>query len=335
MRYLIVFLCCALSSTSYAFESLAGKFHQDPGVLMFESFQYDDAERYFQNNLSDQSELYELSLLYLTKLSVLRNDGQKAVDFIEKSLAIEPNSVEEMILAGDAYCTNAMQVSIFRALRSGRRCGQWYTQAAEEHPENVRALRTAIQFHIEAPSIAGGSMKQAEAFLDQLAQVSEEDARIIKVLLVNSQEGTQQALAAANRLSSKPYSNPRTAYDFAIFFKEQERFEEAQELLQEVIAAGSNGTDSRYYNNALFQLGEILIANETTIDEGIALIERYVETSNDAYGRYYFWSRLRLAKAYGEVGKNQQHKDLLAFIQNKSYSHDSRFKQALDAYMSH
>ncbi|SEA47573.1 tetratricopeptide repeat protein [Alkalimonas amylolytica] len=335
MRLFIVFLCCALSSVSYAFEPLDGKFSQDPGVVLFESYQYDDAERYFKDHLSGQGDLYELSLLYLAKLSVLRNDGKKAVDFIEKSLAIEPNGVDEMILAGDAYCIRAMQVSMFRALRLGRACGQWYTRAADEHPENIQALRTAIQFHLDAPSIAGGSMNKARAFLDKLTDVSEEDARIINVLFVQENDSDQQAMALANSFASMPYTNPRTAYDLASFFKRQNNVDKALELFSQVIAERSDDVENWHVTDAYFQLGDLLITTGTNLKEGIALIEQYIATSHDEYDDHYFWSRLRLAKAYKEMGNDLEYEELLALIQSKDYSHDSGFKKAFDDHLKH
>ncbi|MEE2022969.1 tetratricopeptide repeat protein [Alkalimonas mucilaginosa] len=334
MRFLMMFLCCLLSSASYALESLAGTFQQDPGVLLIESYQYEDAERYFNEQLAAQSDRYKLSLLYLAKLAVLRDDGQKAVHFIEQSLAIEPHGVAEMMLAGDAYCTRAMQVSMFRALGLGRKCGYWYSKAAETFPEHITALRTAIEFHLEAPSIAGGSMKTARQLLDKLVALSEEDARILQVSFIKANDGAQQAVVEANRLSTKPFTNPRTAYDFAVFFKQQKKPEQAMTLFNQLLEERAKGAESWHITDALFQVGDMLLTSGSNTGEGIALLEQYVAASTDIYDRHYFWSRLRLAEAYQARGDTLKHKDLVAFIQSSNYSHDSDFKKALDAHVA-
>lgn len=197
MCRLTLVLCAVLSANSFGAEPLLPGFGDDPGVVMFTSADYAGAERYFTSHVSAQDPLIELSLLYLAKLAVLRNQGEIAVDHIEKALAIAPNLTEETLLAGDAYCTKARQVAIFSALKLGKKCGAFYTDAASQDSANIKALKTAIQFHMEAPGVAGGSTGIAKQYLDQLAKLSDEDARLLTVALQEKESGAKFALAMA------------------------------------------------------------------------------------------------------------------------------------------
>lgn len=331
MRRLTLFLCAVLSANSYGAEPLLPGFGDDPGVVMFKSADYAGAERYFATHLSGQNPLYELSLLHLAKLAVLRNQGEIAVDHIEKALAIAPNLTEETLLAGDAYCTKARQVSMFNALKLGKKCGAFYTDAANQNPTNIKALKTAILFHMEAPGIAGGSGEIAKEYLDQLAKISEEDARLLRVKLQEKDSGAKSALALAEQLSSLSYRDPRNLYDMAIFFRDKKHHDKALMLFNRVLTEYPESTASWHVTDALFQVGEIQLLAGDKMQDGVAYIEKYITLNNDIYDPHYFWSRLRLATGYKSLGNESKYEEMVALIKGKDYASRSEFKKEFES----
>lgn len=325
MRMLLLILSL-ISSTAFAGDVLLAGYEDDKGVILFNTAQYQQAENYFRPHLKEGEPLRQLALLYLAKYAVLKNEGGTAVEYIEQSLLLPPNGTQELLLAAEAYCTKAMQVSIFKALALGKKCGAYYTRAAIDEPNNTQALSTAIAFHVSAPSMAGGSKKQAKSLLRQLEQVSEEAARSSRLLMAELEHGKKYALQQAVHLSGQDYTHVQYLYELAIFFKERGAIEEALKIFERVITMEAKTEEHWYLNGAKFQLGELYILRGS-LKQGVALIEQYLNTSHDMYDPHYFWSRLRLAKAYQAEGKRDKSLTMMNAIASQDYSHDSAFTE--------
>lgn len=331
MRALLTMTILALSSTASGNGSIIPGYTENPGVALFEDKQYEQAAHYFQSHLQKSDSLRELSHAYLAKYAVLRNDGETAVKHIEQSLAIEPNETAELTLAAEAHCAKATQVAIFSALKLGKKCGKYYNAAADDSPGDYQTLQNAIYFHLEAPGIAGGSRKLAKKYLSQLESVSEEDARIAKVYVTEVDDSKQAALKLASHYYTAEFKEPRNLYDLAKFYRDRDMPEQALKLFERVLGQHGNRTNDWHVNDARFQLAELHILKGEKTAQGIAMLEDYLASSADIYDRHYFWSRLRLARAYKETGNTQQFKAIIQALKEADYSHDEYFAKVFNA----
>lgn len=330
MRILFTPIILLFCNSVLCHETLMPGYEQNPGVQLFQTNEYEQAEQYFENQIKIGGEYTELSHAYLAKISILKNNGESAVKHIEKSLAIKPNKAQELMLAAEAYCTKAMQVSIFSALKLGRRCGKYYDLAASEQDPTPLALKSAILFHWEAPSLAGGSKKRAQHYLQQLKNIAEEDSRILLVLLKENEEGEQQAISLADHYASLSYSSFENIYDLAIYYRDKGLPQKAIAQFKKILSADPHKQKSWHYSDAVFQLGEQYIFTKTHRDEGIALIERYLTTSTDVYDPHFFWARWRLARSYQDTGHIERYEKLIEEIESYDYSHNEAFSKAFD-----
>lgn len=329
MRIPILIVSLLIGTAANSSNLLLSGFDENPGVILFNFARYQEAEEYFQSHLDKSEDLKHLSLLYLAKHSVLKNEGERAVEYIEKSLAIRPNSTEELMLAAESYCTQAMQVSIFSALSLGKKCGHYYNQAANQAPNHIKALRTAIFFHLDAPSIAGGSEEQANNFLRQLEKISDEAARTPRLLMVESAEGEETALELAIRYSNLDYSEPEFLYELAAFLEKREHTQTAEALFRKVMGMSKPGDNDRHVRDAMYRLGILLIQRDS-IQAGVTMLERYVATGQDTLDPNYFWSRWRLALAHKKLGNRVKYQEGVHAIKRQDYSHLSDFAEEFE-----
>lgn len=331
MSALLTMTIFVLSSTANGNGSIIPGYTENPGVALFEDKHYEQAAHYFQSHLQKSDSLRELSHAYLAKYAVLRNDGETAVKHIEQSLAIEPNETAELTLAAEAHCTKATQVPMFGALKLGKKCGKYYNAAADDSPRDYQTLQNAIYFHLEAPGIAGGSKKLAKKYLSQLETASEEDARIAKVRVTEVDDSKQAALKLASHYYTAEVKEPRNLYDLAKFYRDRDMPEQALKLFERVLMQHSNRTNDWHVNDAKFQLAELYILKGEKTAQGIAMLKDYLASSKDIYDRHYFWSRLRLARAYKETGNTQQFKAIIQALKEADYSHDEYFAKTFNA----
>lgn len=331
MRNLISTTLLLFCSTANCIEVLIPGFEDNPGVKLFNESNYEQAEQYFDSHLSNGGKLAELSLVYLAKYAILKNNGKEAVKYIEESLKIEPNNVQELMLAAEAYCTKAMQVSIFNALKLGRRCGKYYDLAANQQPPYPRALKNAVLFHWEAPSMAGGSRESALRYLDQLSKLSEEDSRILKIFQKENESGEKEAISLANKYASMDYTSDENLYDLAIYFRDKGHSTKAIELFRKITDSVEPVQPNWHYYDAVFQLGEQLINTEIDVEQGISLIEKYITSSNNIYDPHFFWSRWRLARAYQHIGNTTKYHEIVESIEQQDYSHNEDFAKEFNS----
>ncbi|MDO3387193.1 hypothetical protein QWI17_15225 [Gilvimarinus sp. SDUM040013] len=329
MRSLILIIALLLTAVSFASVPLVPNASDDLGVQLFEKAKYAPAEAHFNQLLAAGDHNIELAHAYLAKLAILRNDGDTALEHIDATLAIAPNLAEELTLAAEANCTKAMHASIFSALKYGKKCGRLYTQAAEEFPTNIKAIKHAFLFHMEAPSMAGGSEKSARKYLTKLNAVSEEDARIANIMMATENDGQEAGKQLAEKYFSMEFSKPENIYELGILYRDNGEYAKAVELFNRLTEM-PNTNDSWHKKDAVFQIGEISITQLDKPIEGIQLIEQYLETSNDIYDRHYFWARWRLARAYQDQGDTDGYNTLIAEIESEDYSFNEPFTEQFE-----
>lgn len=334
MRIFLIFITTIIGSLSckgFCESSLIPGYEGNPGVKHFNAGRYKRAEIYFKEQIKLGNEQKHLSYVYLAKYAILQNKGKEAVNYVEQSLEIEPNGVQELTLAAEAYCAKAMQVSMFGALTLGRRCGKYYDLAANAQPPNPQALKNAVWFHWEAPSIAGGSKQSAERYLEQLSKIAEEDSRILRIFQKENESGEKEALELADKYGSTNYMSIENLYELAIYYRDKKQFDKAIALFKRIVESNPPPQPSWHYADAVFQLGEQLITNKIDIKKGIGLIEQYLESSVDVYDPHFFWSRWRLAKAYREAGNLEEYKEIINSIEQFDYSHNESFAKEFGA----
>lgn len=305
-------------------------------VDLFYSKQYDLAlprfEKYVSNATESQKNnaTYQQALIYLSEILLIKNNTKNAVSYIEEALDIRPNSSQELLLAGDIYCKHARQVSIFKALGYGKKCIKYYEKAADQSPNNLKALSTVIQFHLYAPSFAGGSLDKGVMYLASLTEKSEEAARIHHIQLTEIQNDTSAALALAETFSEKTYLKTENQYQLAKFFKQHKYYIQAEKMFLEIIKKdiSVNNTPSNWHVNAsLLQLAEIYIERGIKADKSIVYIEQYLTTSSNPYDEHFYWSRWSLAKAYYLTGNLEQYHQMVESIKQLDYLENKEFKK--------
>lgn len=302
----------------------------DEGVVAFNEGNHKKAEYYFLLKLNNPT-LKNESLMYLSKISLVKNDSESAVNYIEQALLMEPTNAEELLLSGDAYCAQAQKSSIFTALKLAKKCIAQYDTAVSQYPDNIAALVSSVKFHLSAPSIAGGSTKKGNEFLVRLSQLSPEDADTYKVLSLEKEGRASDALALADKLAKNGFRSAENQYEVARYFKERKLYTKARELFEPLLTWKETQKNKWFLNDSLLQLGEIIIAEGADIHQGIQLIESYKKKNTNPHDVHYFWSTWSLAKGYKAIGQKDKYELLVREIKSEDYKKNSTFAQEFES----
>ncbi len=304
-------------------QALAGD-TPNAGVVAYNEARFKEAETYLLNNLQNPTGKNQ-SLVFLSRIYLENGSSEKAVSFVEQALSVEPNDAEEILLAGDAYCSHAQKSSMFSALKLAKKCVAQYEAAIAMAPENVEALIAATRFYISVPSMAGGSKTKGNDLLKRLEKLSVEDAGVLKMQLLESDGDTGAALVLADELSGKGFKSPINHYEVAHFYKQKKQNLKAKNLFESLVKRTPTTKARWQLHDGLLQLGEILLEENQDLQRSIALIEQYKQKNSNPQDIHYFWSTWSLAKAYKAAGNKTQYAVLVNQIKSEDYKRDKAF----------
>lgn len=275
---------------------------------------------------------YHQALITLSTILLNNLETEKAINYIEEALKLSPTSADELLLAGDIYCAHAQQISIFRAIGFGKKCAKQYESAAKQFPKNIKTLIKATQFHIYAPSMAGGSTDKAKFYLTQLQKLSEEDARMPHVKYQAEVEGESEAIVLAEKYAQQHYENHKNLYLLASYLKYKVRLEASKKLFAKIVTATTHtlpmqAENAWYETDSWFQLGQIIFKEGKNVSQSIEYLEEYIRRNNDIEDKHFYWARWDLAQAYFAIGRIDDYHKMIAFIKTHDYQKDKMFKE--------
>lgn len=304
------------------------------GIMAFNEGRSKEAEAFFMSTLKE-AEFANESLIYLSKINLQKGDAQAAAKHIDQALLLAPNNAEELLTAGNVYCGLAQQASILSALKIAKKCIAYYESAIQIEPENAPALLAAIKFHMEAPSIAGGSSKRGRELLDRLEKTAPEDASTYKIYLLDKENKKADAQALADTLSQQGFKSAENQYAVAHYYKENKLFAQSKALFTPLLTWPETPQNKWHIQDSYLQLGEILLTEATDQTQGIKLIETYKMKNNNPDDIHYFWSTWSLAKGYKAIGQLTKYNDLVNSIKTMDYKKNTAFAKEFDSATAH
>jgi tetratricopeptide (TPR) repeat protein len=120
-------------------------------------------------NPNDAQSLYEMS-----KVSAAFERWDQAIQQAEKAVALAPKNAEFHAALADAIASQlaASQAGMFTKMSLARRFRAEVDLALELDPNNLDATSDLLEYYLQAPAIAGGSVKKAADLADHMVRVN-------------------------------------------------------------------------------------------------------------------------------------------------------------------
>lgn len=300
----------------------------------YEQHAYSKAKQAFQqvtqSSISEQPEIQQAHI-YLSRIWLKEQNTDKAKEHIDYAISISPNSAGEWVLAGDVYCAHAMEVSIFKALKFGKSCINYFENAVKADPNHIVGMGRLIEFYLYTPGVAGGSIKKAKHYLSKLYEVSPEAARFYEVQLFAEEKDTEAAVALAKRYASLDIKESEYLYNLALYLKREGELSTAEPLFAKIIGKTQSiaPSSSWHTKDSLLQLGEIHLA-QNRIKDAIRALEHYLKSNSDIYDRHFYWARWSMAQAYYSNNQCEEYEAIVSKLKQMPYSRDKAFQKSFE-----
>lgn len=155
----------------------------------------------------------------------------KAIDFLQQSIAMDANSAAAYFELGKAYGRKAQSSSIFSALGLAKQCVENFEKAYMLNSSSKEILQSLVEFHSMAPSIAGGSSEKFYQYISALEKLSPDMAKMYEIKRLEKDKKSDQALVLARELKQKTNMPVVTQFMLGLYFKEGKFYADSEDVL--------------------------------------------------------------------------------------------------------
>lgn len=104
-------------------------------------------------------------------VSVTKRDLKAAKAYAEKAVELDPKNASAHYWLGNALFNDINNVGMFDKMSYASKGRKAYEKAIEADPKHVGARMGLIQFYLNAPGVAGGSVKKAKELAKEVAAI--------------------------------------------------------------------------------------------------------------------------------------------------------------------
>jgi tetratricopeptide (TPR) repeat protein len=172
-------------------------------------------------------------------------------------------------------------------------------------PENLDALESLVQFHIQAPGIAGGDKGEAKILVAKIAKLDALKGHIIGASLAAIEEDYAQAFTHLDQALILSPDNTDIYMGMAGITVAQEKYAEAIPLFEHCLQVEPDNFNCRYQLGKAAQIGDI------EDEKAIAAFQAVIASKPDdvSYTAYSYYRMGNVYKQNGDIAaakKNYQ-----------------------------
>lgn len=150
----------------------------------------------------------------LARVCVAQNDADRAVEAVEKAVALAPANSELQLQLGDTYGLAAQKAGLLGKMSLGKKCRLAYEKAVELDPANLDARSSLMGFYQMAPAVMGGGMDKAYAQAAAIRQADAVRGRLAYATLYAAEKKYAEAFAELEAVLQAAPGNYAALYQF-------------------------------------------------------------------------------------------------------------------------
>jgi tetratricopeptide (TPR) repeat protein len=232
-------------------------------------------------------------------------DGQfdAAQSLTEKCIAAHPERSECHEAFGNVVGSKIVNNGILSALGSARKVRDAFIKAIELDPKNFNARNSLLQYYLQAPSFAGGSVSKAQNLVLETMKISPAARSLLQATIELKEEKYARAEATALAVSVEGMETlidmqRGVLTNLGHTYLKDKKYVEAERLFKEV--------SQRYPDNGAGNYGMgRLLQEQAKYKDAIAFFEKANLVDSTAYGYY------RIAQCLQSLKENA--KAIMAF----------------------
>jgi tetratricopeptide (TPR) repeat protein len=207
---------------------------------------------------------------YLGQIEMGDNGYDKAADWFEKAVQMNPRNAVYYDWLGRAYGRQAQNANKFRLPFLARKTKNAWDTALSLDPDNLDVREDLITYYTQAPGFAGGSKDKARAMA---AEIRKRNAYRGSIAVANLCAADKDTACVERELVNMTTNYPDSSgavVSLAAFYANQKSYDKAFSLLDQRLRAKPNELTT------LFQIGRTSALSGQNLDRGEAALKTYL-----------------------------------------------------------
>ncbi len=239
------------------------------GAEWFEEGNDEEAGAYFEGVLQEDSTDVD-ALVYMSRIALREDDSDGAIQWIEKALALAPDSSNVHYWAATAYVVKVQRENAFQLVGKVK---THIDTAVELDPSNVEARMFLAGFLLNAPPMVGGSPEKAREQADIIVELDPFRGHMFWAETHKKNKNWDEAAAEYKAAAAIDPQSAAPWYSLGMMYQGAENYDGAFTAFEKALEVDPEAT------NSLYQIGRTgVISGGLNMDRSIAALKEYLGT---------------------------------------------------------
>ncbi len=198
-------------------------------------------------------------------------DTARAVEWFEKSVALEPDNAEYHLWLGRAYGYQAMRASVLKQPGLARKVRREFETASRLAPDNLEARFGLIEYYVRAPAILGGSLEKARDEAEEVRKRSALEGHRAFGRIAELRKQADLALGEYRQALAEFPDSAEPSYWLGAFYARRKDYAKAFEAYEKLLERDPGQMVARY------QIGRLASVSGQNLERGEECLRRYLE----------------------------------------------------------
>jgi tetratricopeptide (TPR) repeat protein len=233
---------------------------------------------------------------YLGRIEMQDDDPDKAAEWFERAVKMNPKSAVYHDWLGRAYAIQARSANLFRAASLARKTKNALETALALDPDNLDVRDDLIIYYTRAPGFLGGSKEKAR---EMALEIKKRNPYRGSMAAANLCAGEKDIACAERELTGMVTKYPDSAAVYAslaIFYANQKQFDKAFAVLDERLRTKPNELTT------LYQVGRTASLSGQNLDRAEQALKTYLANPTPERGPSPAHVHYRLGIIYEKKG---------------------------------
>ncbi len=235
------------------------------------------------------------SAAYIEARSLMKAENYKqAAKTITKAQKNGEDTIDMSLMLTNAYASRINQVGKLKQLGLAKKIKASTEHSLKLAPNHIGALEGLIQFHLQAPGIAGGDKDEARKLIARMMELKPVRGHVIMATLSTKEEKFAEAEAHINKALAIDPTNTKTLLAKGSGLGQQERYAEAIGVFETCLEHEPENQDCRYLIGKTAQVGKV------EYEKGKAAFAQFIKIGHDNKD-YIAYAHYRLGKIFAQT----------------------------------
>lgn len=263
-------LSVAIGFFLFAGSSMAAGSKSEEGIQLFEARKFDEARSSLEAAVREDPQDARAAN-YLGRVYLEAGNSDRAVEWMGRSVALEPTNAEYHLWLGRAYGNQAMQASVLKQPSLARKVKKEFEEASRLDPDNLEARFGLIEFYLRAPGILGGSPKKADEQAEEIRRRDFLQGHRARGRIAEHRKDFDRALAQYDAAAREFPEKTEPFYWIGALLVRENDYAKAFEVYEKLLE--ENPSEMK----ACYQIGHIAFLSGQRLERGKECLTLYLQ----------------------------------------------------------